>query len=150
MKSIIKAALVSAFLFVPVLAVLSVSAVSKIHAQEEQTEEQATEESVSNTYNYTAQAGDSYSLIGRKAVQTYGIIHSVNLSEAQIIAAETFLTLEAGSPVLNVSEAISIQESSVKSAIEKAQGLSDKAKSLWQKYADKADFNTDNVGEVRE
>jgi LysM repeat protein len=69
----------------------------------EETEEENSEEATADegTFDYVAQSGDSYSLIARKAVQTYGVINSVNLSGAQIIFVETNLTLAAGSPVLN-------------------------------------------------
>jgi hypothetical protein len=153
MKSFIKLALLAIFALLPALVVVSVSAHgSEVHAQEGPTTEEqpATEETTpTNTYNYIAQPGDSHSLLSRKAVQTYGIINSVSLSQAQIIAAETYLTLATGSLVLSQGQAISIEESAVKTAVEKAQTLTEAAQSLWQKYADRANFNTDNVGEVR-
>jgi hypothetical protein len=43
-------------------------------------------------YSYVAQSGDSYSLMARKAVQTYGLTSQTNLSQAQIIFAETSRT----------------------------------------------------------
>jgi hypothetical protein len=106
-------------------------------------------ENSSLSYSYTAQKGDSFSLIARKAVQTYGLINNVNLSQAQIIAAETYLTQASGSPALNQGQAVSVNVSEVKSSVEKAQALSQDAATLWQKYVSRANFNTDNVGEAR-
>lgn len=99
------------------------------------------------TYNYTAQAGDSYSQFARKAIQTYGKINKVNLSQAQIVYAETTMTLAAGSPVLNEGEKRSIDESSVKEVVEKAGKLSEAQKAAWNVYTAGVNFNTDKVGE---
>jgi hypothetical protein len=121
------------------------------NAPEESTEEQ-TEESANSagTFDYVAQSGDSYSLIARKAVQTYGVINGVNLSGAQIVFVETNLTLAAGSPVLNLGENVSVSVDLVAEWVEKAQALTEEQQAAWQVYADVADFNTDAVGEVRE
>jgi hypothetical protein len=114
---------------------------------EDTTEEKAND---SGTYDYVAQSGDSYSLMARKAVQTYGVINNVNLSGAQIIFVETNLTLAAGSPVLNLGQQVSIDGNLVAEWIEKAQELTEGQQAEWQVYANVANFNTDNVGEVRE
>lgn len=112
----------------------------------EQSEEAAPEEA---EYKYTAQPGDSYSLMARKAVQTYGINNKVNLSQAQIIYAETMLTQGAGSPELTEGQAVTIKEADVKSWVEKAEDLSDEDEAAWNEYTAGVDFNTDNVGEAR-
>lgn len=124
--------------------------------QEEQTgEEQQPEESQdqeqnqSTRYAYIAQPGDSFTKIARKAVQTYGFFENTNLSLAEIVAAETFLTSDAGFPALYVGQAVNLSEEAVKSAVEKAQGLDDAAEARWEHYVPHVDFNTDNVGESR-
>lgn len=99
------------------------------------------------TYNYVAQAGDSYSLMARKAIQTYGINNKVKLSQAKIIAAETWLTQEAGSPLLSIGEKVTIKDSTVKSWVDKAQKLSATEEAAWNVYAAGANFNTDAVGQ---
>lgn len=99
------------------------------------------------TYSYVAQKGDSYSLIARKAVQTYGITNKVNLSEGQIIFAETNLTQEAGSPALAAGQKVEIKQETVKSWVEKAEKLSDTQKTAWSYYAQFANFNTNAVGQ---
>lgn len=111
---------------------------------------ESTEESSTETYEYVAQSGDSYSLMARKAIQTYGINNSVNLTGAQIIYAETSMTKEADSPVLNLGQSVSINESTVQKWVENAQGLTEEQQALWQPYANRANFNTDAVGESQE
>jgi hypothetical protein len=101
-------------------------------------------------FEYTAQPGDSYSLMARKAVQTSGFETSTNLSEAQIIFVETNLTVLAGSPKLNLGEKVSISKELVKQWSEKAKELTEAQKARWQVYANNANFNTDAVGEARE
>jgi hypothetical protein len=128
-----------------------VEEITPVTTQENAAEEPA-EEVTNNaeTFDYVAQSGDSYSLMARKAVQTYGVINSVNLSGAQIIFVETNLTLAAGSPVLNLGDNVSIDSNLVSEWVEKAQSLTEEQQAAWQTYADNADFNTDAVGEVRE
>lgn len=114
-----------------------------------QQEQPAEKDKAESAYAYIAQPGDSYSLISRKAIQTYGIVNKINLSEAQIIYAETLMTQEANSPKLAEGQKVNIKESTVKSWVEKAQKLSDSEKAAWNIYAQDADFNTDSVGEAR-
>ncbi len=105
------------------------------------------EERSSVVYEYTAQSGDSYTLMARKATQTYGLKAEVNLSPAQIIFVETNLTQEAGSPLLDLGEEVQIVEADVIDWVEKAQDLSDSEEAAWAEYVSSVDFNTDNVGE---
>lgn len=100
-----------------------------------------------DTYDYEAQPGDSYSLIARKAVQTFGIVNRVNLSEAQIVYIETNLTLAADSPELTEGQKVSIKTSDIKAWVDKAEDLSETQEAAWNVYAARADFNTDNVGQ---
>ena len=102
-----------------------------------------------SSYEYTAQKGDSYTLMARKAVQTYGITSNVNLSEGQIIFAETNLTKEAGSPRLAIDQKVEINQDTVKSWVDKAGQLNDTQKAAWSKYAQSANFNTNAVGQAR-
>jgi hypothetical protein len=120
---------------------------SETPAEEETAEETATEE---GSYDYVAQSGDSYSLMARKAIQTYGVNNSVNLSGAQIIFVETNLTIAAGSPTLNLGDNVSIDGSLVSEWVEKAQALTEQQQAAWQPYADNANFNTDAVGQPQE
>lgn len=117
--------------------------------QEESTSapaEESADATVTN-FEYVAQPGDSYSLMARKAVQTYGINNSVNLSGAQIIFIETNLTLAAGSPVLTLGQQVSVDSKLVADWVTKAQALTEEQQAMWQPYANNANFNTDLVGQ---
>jgi hypothetical protein len=116
----------------------------------EEAETQESEEQSSASYEYVAQSGDSYSLMARKAVQTYGLETSTNLSGAQIIFAETNLTKLAGSPLMTLGQNVSIDRAAVQEWVENAQELSDAQEQAWEVYVRGANFNTDNVGESRE
>lgn len=119
-------------------------------AQQKQPQEKLKTENKSEpTFTYTAQLDDSFTLIARKSIQTFGLINNVKLSKAQIIYAETLLTQEANSPQLMQGQKVSIKESIVKKWVEKAQKLSKKEQVAWDIYAQNANFNTDNVGESR-
>ena len=110
---------------------------------------QSEEADNNNSYNYVAQPGDTYTQMARKAIQTYGIENSVNLSVAEIVFAETRMTQEAGSPALNVGQEVSLSKDTVKKWIESAQALDDTTEARWNVYARFVDFNTNDVGERR-
>jgi hypothetical protein len=107
--------------------------------------EAANEEFVS--YQYVAQPGDSYTLMARKATQTYGLKFDVSLSAAQIIFVETNLTQAADSPLLDVHQEVEINEADVADWVEEAQQLSETEEAAWGAYVPTVDFSTDNVGE---
>jgi hypothetical protein len=123
----------------------------EVQAQTTQAQAQTqprTQTSAEVTYQYVAQPGDSFSLIARKAVQTYGLSSKTRLSHAQIIYVETNLTREAGSPELNEGQKVGIEESRIKAWVEKAAKLSAAQQQAWSTYAQLADFNTDHVGQA--
>ena len=101
-----------------------------------------------DNYVYTAQPGDSYTKMARKAIQTYGVNTKTNLSGAQIIFAETNLTIVAGSPELEIGQKVTISKATVKEWVEKAQKLTTEEKAAWQVYVPYVDFNTNDVGEA--
>lgn len=148
MKKLI-AALCFAFLLGAAVPVV-LSGNQKVLAQEEEQQSSEQEQqSQGASYHYKAQPGDSYTLMARKAVQTYGLKNDVNLSLAQIVYAETKMTQEAGSPQLEVGQNVQVAESVVKQWVERAQELSEEDRADWDYYAQFANFNTDNVGETR-
>lgn len=100
-------------------------------------------------YRYIAQPGDSYSKMARKAVQTYGITSKLVLGHPQILAAETNLTIAAGSPLLNLGQTVTISQAAVKVAADAAKSLSADRIELWRQYIPGVDFNTNSVGEAR-
>lgn len=102
-----------------------------------------------DVYKYTAQSGDSFTLMARKAVQDYSKSNKSNLSQAQIVYAETNLTQTAGSPYLEVGQAVSIKKADVKSVVDKAKKLTDAEKAAWQQYVAGVDFDTSAVGVAR-
>lgn len=116
---------------------------------DENQSDENTDEQSGTAYSYAAQAGDSYTKMARKAVQTYGIDNDVKLSQAEIIAAETFLTSDAGFPLLDVGQSVELSADTVKGAVDKAVALDDAAEARWARYVPGVDFNTDNVGEAR-
>lgn len=112
-------------------------------------ENQSTKPAAAATYKYVAQSGDSYTQMARKAIQTYGIKNKVKLSYAKIIAAETWATQEAGSPYLDLGQAVEIKDSTVKANVEKAQKLTAAEEAAWDVYSATVDFNTNAVGQAR-
>lgn len=138
--------LIATAVFAMFLGVVSVGVMGAPVSAAEKTMTTAT---APEAYGYVAQEGDSYTLIARKAVQTYGKIFKVELTLGQVIFAETHLTQGAGSPMLTVGEKVSIKEATVKEWVQKAQKLTTSEKAAWQSYAQFVDFNTDKVGEAR-
>ena len=118
--------------------------------REKRQAERKAQQTQSNTpgFEYSAQPGDSYTLMARKAVQTYGIINNVKLSNAAIIFAETNITQEAGSPYLNLGQAVKIDTETVRDWVKKAEKLSDKELAAWSMYVSGANFNTNAVGQT--
>lgn len=94
-----------------------------------------------DNYTYKAGAGDSYTVLARKSVQAYAAATKVKLSPAQIIAAETRLTVDAGSILLNEGQTVAIKKSAVKSAVEVAQKLKGADLAAWEVYVPYVDFS---------
>lgn len=136
-------------------ALMIVSSQAIAHAGEEHSEEKVaqTDENKSDdqnnddSYTYKAQAGDSYSVMARKAVQTYGIDNKVNLTQAGIVFAETQITNEANPELLNEGQEVKISKVTVKKYVEEAGKLSEAQQKAWGYYVQFVDFNTDSVGQ---
>lgn len=127
-------------------------AVVRAHDESETTKTTTTTKSATTkakSYSYDAQPGDSYSKIARKAIQTYGIKNKINLSQAKVIAAETWLTQEAGSPQLDAGQHIDVVESKVKTVVDKATKLSKTQEAAWNVYTAGVNFNTNAVGQSK-
>ncbi|MCA9329473.1 hypothetical protein KDA11_02420 [Candidatus Saccharibacteria bacterium] len=86
------------------------------------------------SYSYTAEAGDSYVLLARKAIDEYSKSTNTALNPEQRIAAETFIISDAGFPGLEVGQVVTFSKDSVKNAVNKATGLSASQLALWQPY----------------
>jgi hypothetical protein len=146
--------------FVAILSLLVISLVFSVNVNAQDSSEQeietTSEESAESietetdaTFSYVAQPGDSYSLMARKAIQTYGIVSNVNLSGAQILYAETNITRLVGSPILVLGQNVDIEESVVSDWVQRAQDLSEEEKAAWELYVPFADFNTNAVGQTQ-
>jgi hypothetical protein len=117
--------------------------------KQEERREESKPASPQDTYSYVAQPGDSYTLLARKATQTYGKQHNVKLSLADIIFVETNLTQAAGSPHLAQGQQIQISEATVKQWVDRAASLSAEDEAGWNYYVQFVDsFNTDSVGQA--
>ncbi|MDQ3093988.1 MAG: hypothetical protein M3Q70_02300 [bacterium] len=101
--------------------------------------------SSNDTYIYKVQTADSYSKLARKAVQTYGLTDKVQLSQAQIIAAETWLS--SGKEFLNQGQSVTLNKSDVKAVVERAKALTAAQQTLWQRYVAGVNFDTGTVGQ---
>lgn len=145
-KIIVSSLVVSIFAVVAVLGLGSSKAIAQGTENQPEQQEQ-NQESSNQTYDYVAQPGDSYSLIARKAVQTYGIVNNVNLSQAQIIFVETNLTQKAGSPELNEGQKVQVSVKDVEEWVNKAKDLTQAQQAAWSVYAANANFNTNSVGQ---
>ncbi len=134
-----------------VLAPVLLNGNNAVHAQpvtQNQTKT-TSQQPLERAYSYTAQPGDSYTLLARKAVQTYGLTNEVDIGQDGVIFAETNLTLEARSPELLVGQPINIQESAVKQWVEKAKNLTVAEKAAWGYYIQFVNFDTSQVGETK-
>lgn len=142
-------------IFTGIALALTVSVVTTLTASaaESKTDTKATDTksqaSAAANYTYIAQAGDSYSKIARKAIQTYGIKNKVNLTNSRVIYAETNLTLAANSPRLTEGQKVTISETTVKQWVDKAKALSNDQAAKWAKYTKNVNFDTRAVGEKR-
>ena len=119
---------------------------NKVLAAETKQPTKPAEKSSQTSYIYTAQSGDSYTKMARKAIQTYGKKSKINISQAGIIFAETNMTIQAGSPILEIGQKVEIKESVVKDWADKTLKLTDAEKSAWNYYVQFVNFNTDKVG----
>jgi len=92
------------------------------------------------TYSFTAESGDSYALLARKAIDEYSKSTNTALNPEQRIAAETFIISDAGFPAIDTNQQVSFSYDTVKGAVTKATGLSPAELQNWQPYATLAGF----------
>lgn len=85
-------------------------------------------------YTYVTAAGDSYTVLARESVQAYAKANDVELSNAQVIAAETTLAQQAGAPELDVNQRVSLKNADVKRAVQQAQQLDAATLAAWETY----------------
>lgn len=136
-------------LFSGIALALTMSIVTTLTASAETKKTDQPKAATTISYTYTAQAGDSYTKLARKAIQTYGIKNKVDLSQSRIVYAETNLTQEAKSPEITKGQKVTISEATVKNWVEKAKKLSKEDAAKWEKYTANVNFDTRAVGETR-
>lgn len=100
--------------------------------------QQVKQVSTIESFKYEAVAGDSYTLLARKAVNTYIKDANMKLTGAQRIAAETFIASNSGFPELIVGQSVNFTKDSIKDAVETVTNLPVSKLALWQPYADLA------------
>lgn len=132
-----------------IIALLAYQAVNTpmASAQDGEVGEQVGQPEEAADYTYTAQPGDTYTQIARKAIQTYGIDNNVNLTQAGIVFAETNLTQEAGAGELAIGQEVAIDGELVKKWVDAAGQLSEAEQAAWGVYVPLVNFNTDTVGQ---
>lgn len=108
---------------------------------EQNDQAKAKEQAKTADYTYTAEPGDSYTLMARHAVESFSKANDKTVSQAQIIAAETFLTQEAGEPMLLIGDEVTLSNTKVADAIERAMNLSDTDEAAWETYVPYVDFS---------
>lgn len=112
-------------------------------AEEKKAEEQKAKEEAAQTgkATVTAEAGDSYTVLARHAVAQYSKDAGVEVTPAQAVAAETFLTQDANAPELEVGQKVTVNKADVANAVKKAQALSADEQAAWEVYVPYVDFN---------
>lgn len=86
-----------------------------------------------DSYTYTVQDGDSYSIIVRRAISEHG---GSSLSSAQKIAAEAKLVEQAGWPEVDAGQSIKVDSIALSQAISLARSMTADEQQMWQSYAD--------------
>ncbi len=110
-------------------------------AAEAKTTPAVTEDKTSSqTYSYVVVAGDTYSVLSRKAISDYVASAQLTLSAEQRIAAETFVSSDAGFPEIEVGQTVTLSADTVKSSVDKAMRLSPNELADWAPYAALAGF----------
>ncbi len=71
----------------------------------------------SDIYAYTAAAGDSYTAMARDAIRKYAEQRSITLTSDQAFQAEIALANTAGSPLLEIGQAITIAPTDIATAL---------------------------------
>lgn len=91
---------------------------------------------VSDDITQIATAGDSYTMLARRAVARYADSHKQTLSPAQRAATEAQLTAQAGAPQVEIGQQVVFAETALKQVVQAAQALTPAESLQWQSYAD--------------
>lgn len=116
---------------------------SQTAEQKSEAEQKAKEEAAQKgEVSVTASAGDSYTGVVRGAITAYLKDSGVKATAAQRIAAETFLTQDAGAPVLEIGQKVTVQKDDVANAVKKATSLSASDLAAWEVYVPNVVFES--------
>ncbi len=74
---------------------------------------QSTPSTNAGVYQFTATAGDSYTNFARQAISDYASAHAISLTADQALNAEVTMTNNAGAPLLEIGQAISIGQTDI-------------------------------------
>jgi hypothetical protein len=95
----------------------------------------ATEDKTSSRpYSYVVAAGDAYSVIARKAISDYIASTQRTLSTEQRIAAETYVSSDAGFPEVEIGQTVTLSTDTIKGSVDKAKSLSANQLADWAPY----------------
>lgn len=113
---------------------------SEITVPTDDSEKMKSAQKTPKQYSLTAEDGASYTVIARQIVQEYAKLKDLSLTKAQIIAAETMLTQDAGAPLLDVGQKVTIKTTAVHNAVTKARALSADEIAAWETYVPYVQF----------
>lgn len=86
-------------------------------------------------YNATASPGDSYTFHARTAIAKYLQENKRTLSPEQRVAAESYVTVAAGSPSLELGQTVTITTKTIADAVSRASSLSTDEQAAWAQWA---------------
>lgn len=86
-------------------------------------------------YNATASPGDSYTFHARTAIAKYLQENKRTLSPEQRVAAESYVTVAAGSPSLEIGQTVTITTKTIADAVSRASSLSTDEQAAWAQWA---------------
>jgi hypothetical protein len=86
-------------------------------------------------YNATASPGDSYTFHARTAIAKYLQTNKRTLSPEQRVAAESYVTVAAGSPSLEIGQTVTITTKTIADAVSRASSLSTDEQAAWAQWA---------------
>ena len=85
-------------------------------------------------YSATASPGDSYTFHARTAIAKYLQTNKQTLSPEQRIAAESYVTVAAGSPSLEIGQTVAITAKTIADAVSRASSLSTDEQAAWAQW----------------
>lgn len=73
---------------------------------------------IKSDYSYTAECGDSYTIMARRAIASYAETNDIVLSASQKLLAEVELTNQAGAPQLEIGQVVTIDYNTVAAIVQ--------------------------------